>query len=285
MAITFPASPTVGQQFQTWIWDGAKWAPAPVASPPNCGYLGLGAASPSPSVKFIPFNGDLIRINGVNYQIPAAGITVPYTACIINGSAPQTIAGNTSYHVFAFIHPTLGMQLDFVPLASPGHVTSTQPGNVGVEIKNGDNTRTLVGIIYTIAGSTPFYDGPQNRLVRSWFNRRPGSLFNVGGGNFNALALQTYVNIACFQNESIVATGTWFGTADTYANVSVLIYLNGGYVGAGGNTSTPGTTAVYENCTAMIGQPMNEGWNQVAVYGSMSAGTSGGSCALSGTIG
>jgi hypothetical protein len=33
MSLAFPASPTVGQNYQQWTWDGAKWVPNPGAVP------------------------------------------------------------------------------------------------------------------------------------------------------------------------------------------------------------------------------------------------------------
>jgi hypothetical protein len=280
--LAFPASPTVGQQFQTWTWDGVKWTPTPVLSIPNCGYLKLASTSPSASLIFAPYIGDLIRINGLNYHIPSAGITVAYNNCFIDGVAGSTLAYSTLYRVYAFMHATLGMQLDF---SATAHATSTQAGNVGVEIKSGDNTRTLVGIIYTSNSTTPFFDSSIYRWTRSWFNRRAASFYNLGGGTFAGYSGQAGVLCACFQDEAVSVLGTWYGTADTAANAQIIFTLNSTQVGSSGNVTTVNTTASYENMTAMYAGNLNEGLNSFSLNGSMTAGWASGSCAITGMLG
>jgi len=235
-------------------------------------------------VKFVPYNGNLIRINGINHNIPAAGITVAYNNCFINGVGGSTLTASNSYLVFAFIHATLGMQLDFCLLAV-GHTASTQAGNIGTEIKTSDNSRTLVGILYSSGTATPFYDQNSNRQVRSWFNRRPAPMFAAGGGNFNALAPQVYSSVVAFVGEQVHVIGTWYGTADNWGNASLSLYLNGAGIGAAGYATTVHTTSAYENATAMVAVTLNEGFNQFGLYGSQSIGTTGGSCAISGMLG
>jgi len=284
--ITFPASPAVGQQFQTWTWDGVKWAPTPVMSSPCCGYLQIVGASPSQSLVFLPRNGDLIRINGLNYHIPAAGVTTGPSNCFVNGVAGSSVAVGV-YRVYAFIHPTLGMQLDF---SATAHATSTTPGNIGTEIKSGDDTRTLVGIVQT-SGTAPasnsFYDNPQYRYTRSWFNRRPVSVMVAGGGVFAAAAwvAQTAGGYIAFQDEPLNVTGTWFGTANVWANVGISFQVNAAWGGAGGNTSTPGTTAAYENCTAILSLHLTEGIANLTLFANITSGNASGGCGFSGTLG
>jgi hypothetical protein len=53
-------------------------------------------------------------------------------------------------------------------VSTTGHATSP---TTGVEIKSGDSTRTLVGMVYTTAASV-FADSLSQRFVASWFNRR-----------------------------------------------------------------------------------------------------------------
>jgi hypothetical protein len=278
--LAFPASPTVGQQFQTWTWDGVKWAPTPTATIPDCGYFSLNAGSPNAYVKFVPFNGNLIKINKLIYQIPAAGITASFSSCFLNGVASQTLVNLTTYRVYAFIHPTLGMQLDF---SITGHVTSTTAGNVGVEIKSGDDTRTLVGIVYPF--NSVFYDQTENRLTRSWFNRRPAPIHNGGGVSFATTIVILYCSAVAFQNEGCTVTGLWYGTADTWANLLLNLQINGAQTGMSGASTTIHTTGAYENVTALTSIPLGEGLCQFALAGGMTSGTASGPAAISGMVG
>jgi hypothetical protein len=289
--LSFPTSPTIGQQFQTWSWDGTKWSPTSMLLSPDCGYFGIVGSSPSNSVRYAPLNGDLIRINGINYKIPAAGITAAYNNCFVNGVAGQTLGIGGTYFVYAFLHATLGVQLDFKPrLTGSDHVPSTQAGNVGTEIYNGDNSRSLVGMVYTGGGAgTPFYDQTSDRLTRSWFNRRAAGLLVGGGGVFGSpsYTLQTVVSMVAFAGESATVNGSWYGTADTWNNANIIFNLMGvGYVGTSGAVTTVHTTAAYENMTAMASVVLtNDGLNQLGLYCAMGAGSCSGSCAINGELG
>lgn len=193
--LAFPPSPTTGQQYQQWIWDGAKWTPAPV-SVPHCGFFDIVGASPSNTVSYYPWNGDLVRVNGIIYKIPAAGITAAWNNCYLNGVAGSTLALATFYYVYVFVSPSGALALDFATVA---RAVSSTPGNVGTVIKSGDDTRTLVGCVRT-AGVSPanFYNDVNNRMTRSWFNKSAfkGTVtFTFGGswGNNATLAVAVAV--------------------------------------------------------------------------------------------
>lgn len=119
----------------------------------NCGRL---VHVSSTSVAFIPLRGNLIQINGSLYEIPAAGIQIANTSA----SGPSALN-----YVYAYMNgATMALEL-----STTGHVTSATAGNIGTEIKSGDDTRSLVGMVYTNA-SSQFVDTIANRQVRSWFN-------------------------------------------------------------------------------------------------------------------
>jgi hypothetical protein len=108
-------------------------------------------------IKLVPFNGCLIKIAGALYQFPGSGITAANTG----------LSANTLYYVYLF-NSSGTLTLEF---SATGHTTDTTAGNVGVEIKTGDNSRTLVGMVCT-NGSAQFQDGGGFGGVASWFNRR-----------------------------------------------------------------------------------------------------------------
>lgn len=116
------------------------------------------------NIVLFPYDGNAIRINGALYQIPAAGVSL----------APAGLTVGSDLNVYAYVN---GGNIVLEAVAT-GHVQDTTPGNIGVEIKAGDSTRTLVGKVRCIAGPA-FVDTVAQRLVISWFNRRQSKLLIV----------------------------------------------------------------------------------------------------------
>lgn len=284
--VAFPSTPTVGQVFQTWQWDGTKWIPTPRATFPQCGWFGIVGASPSQSVQFVPYKGDLIKINGLIYHIPAAGITAVATSCFVNGVTGALTAGGT-YFVYVFNNGGV-LALDF---SLTGHVASTTGGNVGTEIKSGDDTRTLVGIVRT-SGTAPssnsFSNDVASRLVRPWFNRQTVTMYYsssatgiFGGQTFNCY----FVNWA---GEAVTASASCSGYATGAALImSCAVTLNGS-VAVGTNSNWASSTwgnvhAMYKFVLASDGfnywgqQIGGDGVNSMANYYNGSAILSGSS--------
>jgi hypothetical protein len=138
---------------------------ADLAIPFNCARTTFVSAT---AIKVGPYNGDLLKINGSVYRIPAAGIAgVANTSVFVGGVAGQSLAASTLYYVYAFVNAGV-VTADF---RTGTHSTSSTAGNIGTEILTGDDTRTLVGMIRTNA-SSQFADSLAQRFVVSWANRR-----------------------------------------------------------------------------------------------------------------
>lgn len=130
------------------------------------GQCRLSAAS-STSLKLAPYNGNKLVINGVVQTIPAAGVSVSNAG----------LAGSTLYYVYAAMSGG-SMVLNIV---TTSHVTAPN----GVEVKNGDATQTLVGMILTNS-SSQFVDTALSRAVLNWFNRRTlVATSSTGSASFN----------------------------------------------------------------------------------------------------
>lgn len=129
----------------------------------------------STAIKFAPCNGDQIKIGGVIYPIPAAGIAgVANTSVYVNGTSGQNLAASTTYYVYAFVNSG-AVTADFRTDGN-GHLPSDTAGNVGVEVRvssgtTKDDSRTLIGMVRTNS-SSQFADSASQRFVLSWFNRR-----------------------------------------------------------------------------------------------------------------
>jgi hypothetical protein len=134
------------------------------------------------ALKFAPYRGNKIKINGTVYTISNSGIAgLANTSVFVNGVAGQNLAANTTYYVYAFNNSgtvTANFRTD-----GNGHITDTTSGNEGVEVRcssgtTPDPTRTLIGLIRTNA-SSQFTDSTTQRFVRSWFNASPATMVNA----------------------------------------------------------------------------------------------------------
>jgi hypothetical protein len=165
-------------------------------------------------LSFTPYNGDRIKISGVFQQIPAAGIAgLANTNVYVNGVTGQFLAANTTYYVYAFMNAGV-LTADF---SVTGHTSSATAGNVGVEIKIGDDTRTLIGMIRTGGtGGVQFMDTAAMRFVLSWFNRRGKSLGGsqtgtyIFSGSWQEISSAARVNFLTWSDECVAYTHTGY---------------------------------------------------------------------------
>ena len=149
------------------------------------------------SLVLKPWGGNGITINGVNYQIPSAGVSLAVTG----------MTAGTLYYIYAYMNSgTMTLEK-----SATAHATHTD----GVEIKSGDATRTLVGMARPVAG--PAFSATQNcMLVRSWFNRttaerRPRSLqpaeISRTNGNYAEVGTTTRVEFLTWADETTSPSG------------------------------------------------------------------------------
>jgi hypothetical protein len=216
--------------------------------PQTCGRLTFVSAT---SLKFAPVYGDLIKINGALYQIPSAGIAgLANTGVFVNGTASQNLAASTVYYVYAFSNSGT-ITADF---AATSHATSSTAGNVGVEIKSGDDTRSLIGMIATNA-SSQFADSASQRFTRSWFNDSGLLLQN----NFTALRSTSSSSLVEINSEIRCQFLCWAGeVVEMFGNGVVNNSTNSGpcYFGVSFNGSTP-ITFSGGNTSAGSAQPQS----------------------------
>lgn len=131
----------------------------------QCGYLSLASST---ALSFGALYGDLIKINGFLYPIPVAGIAgLGNIGVFVNGVGGQNLAANTTYYVYAFNNAGV-ITGDF---STTAYAIDTTANNVGVAVKSGDSTRSLIGLCHT-DGSAHFNDTTIARNVLSWFNRK-----------------------------------------------------------------------------------------------------------------
>lgn len=98
-----------------------------------------------------PYQGNQVSVNGAILTVPSGGIT----------ASNSGLSNSTLYYVYVSnpASPTL-------TVSATGHVTASN----GVEVMNGDATKSLVGMIRTNA-SGQFVDSSSQRFCANWFNR------------------------------------------------------------------------------------------------------------------
>lgn len=176
-------------------------------------------ATSSTVLTLTPINGQFIKIAGVIYAIPSAGVTLSNSG----------LSASTRYYIYASIS---GGNVTLSASAT-AYATDTTAGNVGVRIKSGDNAFTLVGMIYTNA-SSQFVDTAANRQVLSYFNRRDRHFF------------ATASNYSTSSTSQVVVSPVMINSLN-WADDGICVWL----AGQGGMTGSYALQqAVFDNSTA-----------------------------------
>jgi hypothetical protein len=186
------------------------------------------------ALKFAPYNGNQITINGAAKSIPAAGVSMANTSVFVNGTAGQNLAADTTYYVYLFDNGGI-LTADF---STTGHATSSTAGNVGIEIKSGNDTRSLIGMIRTNA-SSQFVDSGANRYVLSWFNRRAKSAVNNDLAASASTTSTTFVEV----NSSLRTNFLMWAGDEIFWRVTALVGSAAPNYGVGYSVGFDGVTA------------------------------------------
>lgn len=223
-------------------------------------------------IKLCPYNGGNIVINGALFQIPSACTTAANTSIFLDGTSGQNLAASTTYFVYLFSNsgtPTI----DF---STTGHATDSVATNLGVEIKSGTASRTLVGMIRT-NGSSQFEDDNALRGVISWFNRRDIGMVN-GFTADRTTASTTYVELNSEIRNNFI----------TWGDEAVIIGATGGCLVSAGtaqiaisidNSTTPedAQSIIVQTVSGAVNlflpKTYSEGFHNTTMLGVASAGT------------
>ena len=202
-----------------------------------------------------------IQINGTAQQLPSGGVTLANTG----------LTAATLYYVYAYMNSGT-MTLEAVVTT---HTTSN-----GIEIKSGDATRTLVGMVYMGAGSPgTFVDSSSQRYVASYFNRRNREL--VGQSTNGSTTSTAFVVLQSVNNATCV---TWADEASYYSisayvsassagiAVQFVIGLDGSEIGQF-NYATWSTGGLWTPATVNATSTFAEGFHTLTALGRVSAGT------------
>jgi hypothetical protein len=238
-----------------------------ITNMPAVGQCRLARASAT-SLILTPANGNLLTINGVRCTVPDAGV-------VYNISG---LSSNTLYYVYA---TQSGGVVNALELTTTGHSTSTTAGNKGVEIKTGDNSRSLVGVVRT-DGSTQFVDTTTKRFVRSWFND-PGIAAGVVLGVNTSMGSSPYVEInsayraeaLTWLNERVLINGSAVGTDSSPVTFYFALGFDGAMATGGAGVNGLSSGGTYSTlCAQYTTQALSEGYHYFQMFGGISGGAS-----------
>jgi hypothetical protein len=241
---------------------------------PGAGILTRSSAT---ALLLSPKNGNLIKLEGVWFEIPDAGVSGANTGVRVDGVNAQNLAANTTYLVTLFNNAGT---LAYEYRTTLTHAPDTTANNKGVEVCSATG-RTVLGMCRT-NGSSQFVDTNAARLVLSWYNRRPlntkaapanTSTSNTPGDVImfaTGIEMLSWADSAVFANINAQGTGT-----ASFAHVGIY-YDN--------STLNPfeGSQYVYANGGAIVPLCLG-GWDNVA-EGYHAYGMGGGNSSGAGTL-
>lgn len=176
-------------------------------------------------IKLSPFNGDKLQIAGTVVQVPSSGVTAANTSVYVNGTSGQNLAASTVYNVYLFNNAGT-LTIDFSATARAADATA---GNIGIQIKSGDSTRTLVGKIETNA-SSQFV----STSVLSWFNRQLKTVIQTDGADRTAATIWTELNSSArarFLSWGDTQIAVTYSVCAKHATVGAAMYVGAGLDG------------------------------------------------------
>jgi hypothetical protein len=206
-----------------------------------------------------PLNGDKILINGVPETIPSAGVTL----------APTGLSTSTLHYIYAYMSAgTMTLEASTTARAADSAT--------GVQIKNGDATRTLVGMAYVITGPA-FVDADATRYVVSWFNPQDIGCYaqftadrTVTGAPWGEVNSEIRNGFITFSNRPVTcfASGSWVVTGAAIGTVRI------GYDGTAAGNARNSTTSTANASLSLAEKPtyLTEGLH----YATLEAGRTGG---------
>lgn len=208
--------------------------------------------------------GKHLTINGDVELIPSAGVTL----------APSALTPGTLYYIYAFMSSgTMTLEA-----SATGHSTDT---TTGLEIKTGDASRTLVGMVRPVTGPA-FSDSATRRFVRSWYNRKPLSIrnkFTVVRSTTSTSWTEVNTEIRCeflvwadevadlglHSSIYVTSSGTRIGTALTIDGVTIDPSWT--------NEAIPADNGAHPMAIRRAEQGLSEGYHYATLAGIVSANT------------
>ncbi len=214
-----------------------------------------------------PHNGNAIIVNGSVCTVPDAGVSL----------AATSLSSGTTYFIYA---TASGGVVNALEASTTGHATSTTSGNKGVEIKSGDDARSLVGMARVITGPA-WADSSTQAFVLSYFNRGSKGLVNhitatrsTASTTFVELNSEVRCEFLTWADEVVQASiaGSGYPGAG-----SVAVYAAIGFDGAtaedGMAAISDGTGGALRPVAATASRRLSEGYHYATILGAGDGGS------------
>ncbi|WFU23145.1 hypothetical protein QA649_34455 [Bradyrhizobium sp. CB1717] len=209
------------------------------------------------NIVLMPYNGNLLTVNGIPCTVPDAGVSLAATG----------LTAGTVYMIYATASAGV---INALEASTTAHGTSTTAGNKGNEVKSGDDTRTLVGIASPNTG--PVW---ADNLVLSWFNRTKKSFSShntatrsTTSTTFVELHSEMRVEFLTWSDEIVdaVLAGSGYPGAPSHA-VFAAIGFDGNTPEDGMAAISDGTSGALRPVAAAASRTLTEGRHYATVLG------------------
>jgi hypothetical protein len=214
-------------------------------------------------IALMPIGGGAVKVAGTSLQIPGAGVTITNAGL----GASAVLRGYLFNNAGA---PAL-------ELSATASAIDTTAGNIGVRIKAGDNSRTLVGLFQT-DGASHFQSG---LLLRSYFNR--GANFGQASSTGSTVSATPVkigsgfdVPFVCFADDLVIAMNTGYSGLNNNSETDAWMAIDAA-------TVAPALKANYGGSLAsFVGTPYSALWTGALAEG-LHTGTLFGNAGTGGT--
>jgi hypothetical protein len=235
-------------------------------------------------IALSPKNGCNIISGGVQYQLPAAGVTAANTNVWVNNTANQNLAASTVYLVS--YNGSLGV-LKFWALSTYGHNPDATAGNVGTEIIFNGATpltaETLVGMIITNSSSQFPANGSSNGInLINWFNRAlqvaaspPTLSVSTGASGPTELTTSARAPVLVWSGAEVTISCNGYSSgngAGVTTTTGVGTVAGGTYLGDQ-IVNTSGASGYSINASHQLSSPFGEGQIIGTVFGGQNGGS------------
>jgi len=207
------------------------------------------------NIVLIPYNGNLLSINGAPQAIPNSGVSL----------APTGLTANTTYYIYAYMSSgTMTLEA-----STTGYGVSVTNGNDGCPIKTGDDTRTLVGLTRIITGPA-WVDTAAQRFVRSYWNRQRVNVVGSLDTTSTETNVSSYIEktvskaeFVCFSDDGVLGGFYGMATNSTQPFLGMQIFADGGAVGPAldWNILSAGSRTVYN---PMLPMNFGDGYHYIS---------------------
>jgi hypothetical protein len=150
-------------------WNGALVISS--AGRLQCGATCTGGGTTS--LSYCPYKGNVkTTASQGNYTIPSGCLTATTTSMYVGGVGSTSLSANTLYYIYLWNNSGTWV----LDAETGGHAADS---STGIEIKSGDNTKTLVGMVHTNGSKTVATGGTtttgfiDTNTVATWDNRIP----------------------------------------------------------------------------------------------------------------